>query len=264
MLKIGSCTATTARVLRSAAISSSRVTATQPSTTRAGERPLIASTRIPSARSLAAPSRIAPRTYTSTSTLPDRTGAPAARTEGSPVVALGRDVLPAASSFRRASSLSVGRAPSAGASSTAISGGGRQSDTHDLTLSRVHRRGNRPPIRWRADELRPDRRTARHPAPGPRLRPERGRPGRRGARPREALPLRDRPEARRARPDGHPLPRGVRRRRGRLPVVRASSSRSSRASTRRWRSRWPRTRRSAPTRSTRSGPRSRSSSTCPT
>ena len=45
-------------------------------------------------------------------------------------------------------------------------------------------------------------------------------PGGGGARPREALPVRDSREARRARADGHPLSRGVRRRRRRQPQLR--------------------------------------------
>ena len=73
----------------------------------------------------------------------------------------------------------------------------------------------------RPHELRPHRRAAEHPLPGPRLRPERGQAGGRGARPREALSVRDRRQARRARSDGHPVRPGVRRRWRRHPLLRA-------------------------------------------
>ena len=91
---------------------------------------------------------------------------------------------------------------------------------------------------------------------------QRGRAGRRGARPREALPLRDRRQARRARADGHPVPRGVRRRRRRHARLR---DRRRGAHARRLvasRSRCARTPRSARSRSTCSAPRSRSASGC--
>ena len=68
--------------------------------------------------------------------------------------------------------------------------------------------------------LRPLRRAPPDPEHRPRLRPAGGGPGRRGAGPREALPLRDRRQARRPRPDGHPLPRGVRGRGRRLARLR--------------------------------------------
>ena len=59
------------------------------------------------------------------------------------------------------------------------------------------------------------------PVDGARLRAPGDRAGRRGARPRAPLPLRDRREARRARADGHPVPGGVRRRRRRHALLRA-------------------------------------------
>ena len=54
-----------------------------------------------------------------------------------------------------------------------------------------------------------------------RVRPPGDRAGRRGARPHAIVPVRDRQAAGRARPDGDPVPRGVRRRRRRLAGVRA-------------------------------------------
>ncbi len=92
--------------------------------------------------------------------------------------------------------------------------------------ARPRRRRGRP-VRARAgcetsaDGLRPHRRAAPAPRHGPRLRPQRGRAGRRAARPRARLPLRARRKDGRARPDGHPLPRGVRRRRRRHAHLRA-------------------------------------------
>ena len=68
--------------------------------------------------------------------------------------------------------------------------------------------------------LRPLPRSRPDPPHRPRLRRAGGRAGGRGARPREAVPLRDRRQARRAGDDGHPVPRGVRRRRGRLARLR--------------------------------------------
>ena len=72
------------------------------------------------------------------------------------------------------------------------------------------RRGLRPLPRPRAD-----------PPHRPRVRRGRGRTGRRGARPHEVLPLRDRAPARRAQPDGDPVPGGVRRWRRRHARLRA-------------------------------------------
>ena len=72
-----------------------------------------------------------------------------------------------------------------------------------------------------AHGLRPLRRPRADPPHRPRLRRGRGEARRGGARPREALPVRDRGQARRARADGDPVPGGVRRRRGRLARLRA-------------------------------------------
>ena len=110
--------------------------------------------------------------------------------------------------------------------------------------------------------LRPLARPRADPPYRPRLRRGRGRAGRRGARPREALPVRDRGQARRARADGHPVPGGVRRRRAATRWPTRSRSRSSRAWTPPSRSRCAPTPRSGPSRSTCSAPRSRSRSGC--
>src|SRR6478735_1871397 len=68
--------------------------------------------------------------------------------------------------------------------------------------------------------LRPLRRPRADPPHRPRLRRGRGEAGRGGAGPREALPVRDRGEARRPRTDGDPVPGGVRGERGRLARLR--------------------------------------------
>ena len=87
--------------------------------------------------------------------------------------------------------------------------------------------GDRAPARRglvagpRTDAVRSVRRpsaAARHRS---RLRAPGDRAGRRGARPHAFVPLRDRQAAGRARPDGDPVPGGVRRRRRRLAGVRA-------------------------------------------
>ena len=79
---------------------------------------------------------------------------------------------------------------------------------------------------WTCHSLRPhglraDRRAPPAPRHRPRLRAAGGRARRRGARPYEGVPLRNRREARRARADGHPVPGGLRRRRRRHALVRA-------------------------------------------
>ena len=78
-----------------------------------------------------------------------------------------------------------------------------------------------------------------------------------------ALPVRDRPPARRARLDGHPVPRAVRRGRRRHARLCARRSRSSPGSTPRSRSRCARTLARARSRSSSSAPRSRSSEWLP-
>ena len=100
----------------------------------------------------------------------------------------------------------------------------------------------------RADGLRAVPRPRADQAHRARVRRGRGRPGGRGARPHEVVPVRDRAQAGRAEPDGDPLPRPSTAAPAATRSPTCWRSRSSRGWTPRWRSRCAPTPRSGPSR----------------